>query len=122
MPALSPGKPVDRSARHRGPFAVLQARAHDAVERLFASRVPWILLFFLALIPLAVGPRLAPEPPALPAGSVAPSDVVAAETREVIDEAATHQGRENARQAGRPIYDFGSRGLPDAAGSVPSNL
>ena len=66
MPALSPGKPVDRSARHRGPFAVLQARAHDAVERLFASRVPWILLFFLALIPLAVGPRLAPEPPALP--------------------------------------------------------
>ncbi|OLC56487.1 MAG: hypothetical protein AUH92_00200 [Acidobacteria bacterium 13_1_40CM_4_69_4] len=101
---------------------MLQARAHDAVERLFASRVPWILLFFLALIPLAVGPRLAPEPPALPAGSVAPSDVVAAETREFIDEAATHEVRETARQSVHPIYDFDSGALEDAAVSVRSTI
>src|SRR2546425_10644805 len=101
MPATSSGRPVDRGARHRGRLAALRARVHDAVERLFASRAPWILLFFLALMPLALGPRLAPEPPAWPAGSIAPGDVVAAETREFADEAATREARDTRSEERR---------------------
>src|SRR5437867_3756247 len=122
MPATSSGRPVDRSARHRGRLATLRARVHDAVERLFASRAPWTLLFFLALMPLALGPRLAPEPAAWPAGSIAPGDVVAAETREFADEAATREARETARQSVRPIYDFDSRALEDAAASLRGTI
>src|SRR2546428_12021288 len=110
MPALSPGKPVDRSARHRGPFAVLQARAHDAVERLFASKVPWILLFFLALIPLAVGPRLAPEPPALPAGPGAPARAVAPAAPGVIREGGAPPGRRDRPPSGPPPPRLRHRG------------
>src|SRR6266699_895773 len=114
MAATSSGRPVDRGARQRGRLTALRARVHDAVERLFASRAPWILLFFLALTPLVLGPRLTPDPPALPVGSIAPGDIVAAETREFADQAATLEAREAARRSVRPIYDFDNRALEDA--------
>src|SRR6266568_5205230 len=122
MPATSTPRPVDRDARHRGRLAALRARVHAAADRLFASRVPWILLFFMALTPLALGPRLAPEPPALPAGSVSPVDAVAAETREFTDEAATREAREAARESVRPIYDIDSRALEDAAAALRGTI
>src|SRR5438552_3108757 len=122
MPGPSPIRPADRGVRRRGPLAALRARVHESIERLFSSRVPWILLFFAAVAPLALGPRLAPEAPALPVGSVAPSDIVAAERREFTDETATQERREAARQAVRPVYDVDSRALEDAAGSLRDTL
>ncbi len=76
----------------------------------------------MALTPLALGPRLAPEPPALPAGSVSPVDAVAAETREFTDEAATREAREAARESVRPIYDIDSRALEDAAAALSGTI
>src|SRR5436309_6362509 len=122
MAGPSPIRPPERAARRRGLLASLRARAHDASERLFSSRVPWILLFFVIVAPLTLGPRLAPEPPSLSIGSVAPSDIAAVETREFIDETATQEAREAARQAVRPIYDVDSRALEDAGGSLRGTL
>src|SRR5207245_6815349 len=118
MPATLSGRPVDRGSRHRGRLAALRARVHDAMERLFASRAPWILLFLLVLTPLVLGPRLAADPPALPVGSLAAGDIVAAETREFADEASTLEAREAARRAVRQIYAFDSRACEEAADTL----
>ncbi len=121
MPGPSPVRPADRGARRRGFLAGLRTSAHEAIERLFSSRVPWIVLFFAAIAPLALGPRLTPEPPALPVGSVAPADIAAAETREFTDEVPTQEAREAARRSIRPVYAVDSRALPAAAGPFPEN-
>src|SRR5262245_59278231 len=122
MPGPSPVRPVGRSARLRGRWAALRARAHREFERLFSSRVPWILLFFGAVAPLTLGPRLTPEPPVLPPGPVAPTDITASEAREFVDEAATQRGREAARQSVRPIYDVDGHAFEDAARSLQDTL
>ncbi|MBI1950520.1 MAG: HDIG domain-containing protein [Acidobacteria bacterium] len=79
------------------------------MERIYASRAPWALLFFVVVTPLALGPRLVPDPAAPPAGSVAAFDVLASETREFTDEGTTREVRAAARDSVRPIYDLDSR-------------
>jgi putative nucleotidyltransferase with HDIG domain len=114
MPESSADRRAGPAARRGGRLAVLRARAHDSLEGLYASRGPWILLFFLILTPLLLGPRLVADAPAPPAGSVALLDAVAPETREFTDDTATREVRGAARASVRPIYDLDSRALLDA--------
>ena len=114
MAESSPERRAGPAARRPGRFAALRGRAHDSMERLYAARGPWALLFFLVLTPLVIGPRLVRDTAALPAGSVAASDVLAPETREFTDDVTTREVRAAARASVRPIYDLNSRALKDA--------
>jgi len=107
--------PPDRrdgaAARRPGYLAALRAGMHDSMERLYSSRAPWALLFFVVVTPLALGPRLVPDAAAPPAGSVAAFDVLAPEAREFTDDRTTREVRAAARDSVRPIYDLDSRAL-----------
>ncbi len=109
----SPGNPGRRGSIERA-----RAGLHAALEAVYDSRAAWITLFLVSATPLVLSRQLRQEPPVLPAGSIAPADIVAPETREFVDDAATKEVRDAARGMVPPVYDLDSQALADAVSSA----
>src|SRR5207247_8770151 len=95
---------------------------HDALpislEAVYDSRAAWITLFLVSATPVVLSRQLRQAPPVLPAGSIAPADIGAPETREFVDDAATKEVRDAARGMVPPVYDLDSQALADAVSSA----
>ena len=99
-------------------MARARAGLRTALEAVYESRAAWVALFLVCTTPLVLGRQLRQEPPLLPAGSIAPDDIVAPETREFVDDAATKEVRDAARGVVPPVYDLDSQALADAVSSA----
>src|SRR2546422_11311640 len=105
----SPGDPG-----RRGPIERARAGLHSALEAVYDSRAAWVALFLVSMTPLVLSRQLRQDAPVLPAGSIAPADIVAPETREFVDDAATKEVRDAARGMVPPVYDPDNQALADA--------
>ncbi|MBI4169943.1 MAG: hypothetical protein HY510_08405, partial [Acidobacteria bacterium] len=123
MPSALPGRPIPGTP---GPLwrrlAAIRSRAAGVMERLLASRVAWVGLYFAVVTPLLLGTRLGPAPPLPAVGSAAVVDVIAPETREFVDEAATRAVREAARAAVHPVYTFDGRAAAAAVDALSASF
>jgi putative nucleotidyltransferase with HDIG domain len=96
----------------------LQGRLSDWLERFFAVRWIWAVLFLVFLAPLMLPPGGGPVLPVPEVGSVVPDDVLAPTGLEFSDDAATREVREAARNAVLPVYDLDSRVAAGAAETI----